>query len=193
MYPRMAATNPERWVDDHGDVLYRYALARVREAAVAEDLVQETFVAALKAQDRFTGQSAERTWLTGILKHKLIDYYRKNAREVPFDPLEPLPPALAAQFDANGHWQAATGFGPQDWGPDAAGAAANQEFWEIVDSCLGKLPPRAAQAFALRELEDLPGEEICQVLQVTATNLWVLLHRARMQLRRCLELNWFGK
>jgi RNA polymerase sigma-70 factor (ECF subfamily) len=189
----MGATNPERWVDDHGDVLYRYALARVRDATVAEDLLQETFVAALKAQEGFAGQSSERTWLTGILKHKLIDHFRKRSREVPFDPTEPLPAAFEMQFDAAGHWNVAAGFGPKDWGSDAAGDMENKEFWEILDNCLGKLPPRTAQAFTLREMDDLPGEEICKVLQITATNLWVLLHRARMQLRQCLEMNWFSK
>jgi len=184
---------PERWVEDHGDVLFRYALARLRDTTAAEDVVQETFLAAWKARQNFAGQSAEQSWLIGILKHKIVDHIRRTCRERTTFSDEPLPAMLAEQFDEHGHWKMAGGAGPKAWGEDAAQAAERQEFWQTLDGCLEKLPPRTAQAFVLRELDGTDGAEICKVLNISATNYWVLLHRARMQLRQCLEQNWFDK
>lgn len=189
----MARVDPDRWVDEHGDCLFRYALLRVRDDSVAEDLVQETFLAGLKAAERFAGQSSERSWLVGILKHKIIDHIRKSCRERPVERLDELPKNLAEQFDEINHWRVDDGFGPKDWGPDAAQACEQKEFWGVLDGCLSKLPARMAQAFMLREMEDAGSEEVCKALAITPTNLWVLLHRARMQLRQCLETNWFVK
>lgn len=185
--------DPDRWVAEHGDILFRYAMARVRETAIAEDLVQETFLAAWKGRQGFTGQSAERSWLVGILKHKIVDHIRRASRErQPFAD-EPLPPTLADQFDGQGHWKLKEGAGPRPWADDAAALCQRQEFWQVLDGCLDKLPPRTAKAFILRELDGADGNEVCKVLNIAPTNFWVLLHRARMQLRHCLEQNWFGK
>ncbi|MEI6085290.1 MAG: sigma-70 family RNA polymerase sigma factor [Verrucomicrobiota bacterium] len=183
--------DPERWVVEHGDVLFRYALARVRDTAVAEDLVQDTFLAGWKNRQGFTGQSAERSWLIGILKHKIVDHIRHASLERAQFADEPLPARGGDQFDEAGHWKIAAV--PKTWADDAATTWERQEFWQVLDGCLEKLPPRTAQAFVLRELDGEAGEEVCKVLNISPTNFWVLLHRARMQLRQCLELNWFGK
>jgi RNA polymerase sigma-70 factor (ECF subfamily) len=186
------SANPERWVDEHGDALYRFALTHVRDAAVAQDLVQEAFLAALRARAGFAGRSSERTWLIGILKHKIADHLRQLSRERRALE-ESQTDAGASPFDKRGHWRIQEGLGPRDWGRDAGKALEASEFWRTLERCLNDLSTRVAEAFILRELDALSTDEICKVLNVTATNLWVMLHRARTQLRRCLELNWFGQ
>lgn len=186
------AVNPERWVAEHGDVLFRYAVMRVRDAATAEDLVQETLLAALRGQERFAGQAAERSWLIGILKHKIVDQIRRSCQERPVESVEELPPVLAEQFTAEGFLDHSRPHGPYEWDTnDAAELCHRKEFWEALDRCVRKLPGRTGEAFMLRELDGWSGEEVCKVLGVSATNFWVMLHRARMQLRHCLEQNWF--
>lgn len=187
----MAKTDPERWLEEHGDVLYRFALARVRDPALAEDLVQETFLAALKARERFAGESSERSWLVGILKHKVMDAFRKKYKDQLFVAEGDVEETTGRAFDAHGHWDVRGGHAPARWGSDATKAFEQAEFKTVLDDCLGKLPPKTAAAFSLREMDDLETGEICKVLNITATNLWVVLHRARTQLRRCLEVNWF--
>ncbi len=183
-------SDPQDWVAKHGDYLFRTALLRVRDGTVAEEVVQETFLAALQARERFAGQSSERTWLVGILKHKIMDHFRRSAREQP-DPVEDVAQKdLDDQFDDTGHWQRGAG-GPKEWA-DPSGALDRQQFWQALKVCLGKLPPRAASVFALREIDDLPSEEICSTMKISKANLWVMLHRARMQLRRCLEGSYMG-
>lgn len=184
-------TNPEQWVDDHGAYLYNYALAQVRDAAIAEDLVQETFLSALQAREAFEGRSSVRTWLTGILKHKIIDHLRKKYREVPENG-GPLPYEEEGLFRTEGDWQNhwRPEVAPTEWSIDPADEAEREEFWRILEQCLDRLPSRHKIAFSLREISGAPTEEICKDLEVNSTNLWVMLHRARMQIRRCLELKW---
>jgi RNA polymerase sigma-70 factor (ECF subfamily) len=186
------AIDPERWVEEHGDCLYRYALLRTRDSGVAEDLVQETFLAGLKSRESFAGQSSERTWLVGILKHKIIDHLRRVCRERDHGGEESMPRELEEQFDEAQHWRVRDGFGPKEWRVDAQALFERKEFWAVLDRCLSGLPERTAHAFMLREMEEVETGEVCKVLNITATNLWVMLHRARMQLRRCIEINWFG-
>lgn len=188
----MVETHPERWVDEHGDVLYRFALARVRDPAVAEDLVQETFLAALKGRERFAGESSVRSWLVGILKHKVMDGFRRKYRDQLFVAESDLEEATGRAFDTHDHWDGRGGQAPGSWGGSAAQDLERAEFQAVLDECLGKLPPKTAAAFALREMDDLGTAELCKVLNISATNLWVVLHRARTQLRRCLEMNWFS-
>jgi RNA polymerase sigma-70 factor (ECF subfamily) len=187
--PAKDALAAESWLDEHGDALYRYALVRVRNAAAAEDLVQETLLAALTARERFAGQSSVRTWLIAILKNKLIDYLRRHAREAPLadDPDDDLIDAMF-QDDPGQHWRSP----PSVWA-NPAGALEQTQFWEAFTDCLQQLPPRQAKAFGLCELDGLTGEEACKVLELTASNLWVLMHRARLRLRQCLETRWFGR
>lgn len=182
--------HPARWVDDHGDCLYGFALARVRRPEVAEDLVQETLLAAVKSQDRFAGRSSERSWLVGILKNKIVDHYRKQGREASFTDMEFLSDEYPQKFIGDS-WDHA--LGPKNWGREADEVTHKEEFWQTIRDCLAKLPDRVAAVFTLREMEDVPSREICQMLSISESNLWVMLHRARMGLRECLETNWFGR
>ena len=190
---QVGLSDPQNWPDLYGDYLYRFALLRTHEASVAEELVQETFLAGLQARDRFAGQATERSWLTGILKHKIVDHFRKGAREIPTDDMERV---VAGEdpdgtFDRDGHWKLDQTT-PLDW-PDHPGAALeSKQFWDVLKRCLGELPPRMAQVFTLREVDEVSTEELCERLGITSSNLWVLLHRARKHLRQCLEVHHFG-
>jgi RNA polymerase sigma-70 factor (ECF subfamily) len=163
--------------------LLRYASLQLRNREAAEDAVQETLLAALVAEKSFAGRSQLRTWLTGILKHKIIDAIRRAAREQPLpdDSIEDLD----ALFDASGHWREP----PQDW-PEQA--LEQKEFLQALEKCLALLPARTGQVFLMREHLGFATAEICKELGITATHCWVLLYRARVALRECLQLNWFG-
>lgn len=182
-------TSAERWVDDHGDFLFRFALSRVHSRDAAEDLVQETFLAALHAQDRFVGGSTERTWLVGILKRKTIDHLRRKYHERPVSDLVANSPSTDNRFDSHGNWR----IQPGNWPTSSTSPLEKQEFWTVFSNCLQKLPERLASAFMLREMDGLDGQEVCRILNISANNLWVMLHRARGNLVRCLEINWFGE
>jgi len=170
---------PERWWREYGDVLYRYALARLGDPDLARDTVQEALASALKAAHGFQGRSAEQTWLVGILRHKIIDHYRKNGRETKvFDrsasseDAELTPARQAAQTPS--------------WA-DPALAAARTEFWEALRVGLEKMPKRLAEAYRLVEIEQLDTDTVCERLEVTKTNLWVMLYRARKHLKKHFE------
>jgi RNA polymerase sigma-70 factor (ECF subfamily) len=182
----MADASPAlHWLEEHGDALYAYALPRVRNADAAEDLVQETLLAALAGQERFAGQSAERTWLMGILKHKLIDHLRKSIRQRPLSELEI--DVTSEFFTERGLWKISSP--PWDGRPEAGVEQA--EFQAVLQRCLSKLPSRLAELFWLREAEGVTTERLCQELGITPTNVWTMLHRARLGLRQCLNQNWF--
>jgi len=185
----VAPTDPESWVDDHGAVLYRYALERVRKPDIAQDLVQETFLAAVRTKDRFRGGSTVRSWLCGILKHKICDYYRKRGRETSFTDLEFLSDECAEKFVPEGYWVHMNG--PKEWKPEADEVMHRDEFWKTMRECLAKLPERVATVFMMREMDEVESKEICATLSISESNLWVMLHRARMALRECLATNWF--
>jgi len=183
------ASDPGEWLDRHGDALLRYALLRVRSREAAEELVQETFVAALGARADFEGRSSERTWLVGILRRKIVDLFRRRRPdEGSGDQAGAIDRLIASRFNQKGHWKSRQGA----WSADPAKTLANQEFWAVFDDCMAKLPANLADAFCLRELEALRTDELCKILNVTASNLWVQLHRARALLRNCLDANWFG-
>jgi RNA polymerase sigma-70 factor (ECF subfamily) len=181
-------TNAEKWVDEHGDYLFRFALSRLRQREAAEDLVQETFLAALQARKRFAGASSVLTWLVGILKRKIVDHLRRKGREQPASDLAATSQCMESLFDERGNWKKK----PGKWPADPSATLEKAEFHMILSRCLGKLPERLADAFTLREVEELDSQEVCKVLDISANNLWVMLHRARVWLRRCLEVNWFG-
>ena len=186
-----AQTNPDRWVDEHGDCLFRYALVRVRRREVAEDLVQETLLAAIRSREKFAGRSSERSWLTGILKHKISDHFRKLGRETSFTDLESLADEFSEKFVPEGYWVHVKG--PKEWKPEADEVVYRAEFWQTMRHCLDKLPERIANVFMLREMDEVESKEICSMLSISESNLWVMLHRARMALRECLEINWFNR
>jgi RNA polymerase sigma-70 factor (ECF subfamily) len=179
-------------LDAHRGYLLRVAQLQLRDSDLAEDVVQETLLAAL-AGGGFSGKSSLKTWLTGILKHKIVDAIRRKQR---------TPVAIAAfgdlegeldldDFDAlfkeNGAWDSK----PADWG-DPEAALDRRQFFDVMDLCLEKLPPNTARVFIMREVMELETGEICKELAISANNLWVILYRARMALRLCLEQNWFG-
>jgi len=186
--PSHPRTDPQTWLEQHGDALYRFALMRVRDGTLAEDLVQDTLLAALRGQDRFAGESSERTWLIAILKNKIIDHYRRHRHEAPLPEADDPDDLVDALFrKSDGHWQNV----PAAWAePDRD--LENRRFWQVFQDCLGGLPRRQAEAFALTELDGLGTEELCKVLSISTSNAWVLLHRARLRLRECLEQQWLA-
>lgn len=180
--------DPESWVDQYGDYLYAYALSRIQDPSIAEDLVQETFLSALQTRENFKGLSSVRSWLTGILKHKIIDYFRTKNREQPAGDIQNLVDSTDEYFDQKGNWKVS----PAEWRVNPTILYEQKEFRNVLYRCLSELSSRLAGAFVLREMDGLTTEEICKVLDISPTNLWVILHRARMVLRRCFEINWFA-
>jgi len=193
--PRMTPSPPvpAQWPDRFGDELYRFALSRVSDANVAEELVQETFLSALDGLATFRAEASERTWLFVILRRKIIDHYRRQAR-VTYVGLDELSEGGSTEADyfvpENGHWA-----GPQvptSW-LNADAALEQQELHDILQRCQERLPPQQGAVFALRFVEELSAEEICLELGLTSANYWVIVHRAKLQLRRCLEKHGLGK
>jgi len=176
-------------VEKERPYLVRYASLQLRDADAVQDAVQETLLAALAGEANFAGRSNLRTWLTGILKHKIADHFRRQAREAPLGDGDLREQPDPSAFDGSGHWTS----GPTDWGGNPADLYREKKFLDQFTKCLADLSPNHANAFTLREIEGAGTGEICKVLNVTETNLWVILHRARMQLRRCLETHWFKK
>jgi RNA polymerase sigma-70 factor (ECF subfamily) len=170
--------------------LVRYASLQLRDAAAAEDAVQEALLAALAGESGFAGRSNLRTWLTGILKHKIVDAIRRQSREQRASELESDRDTgeFDALFDSRDHWAEA----PQAW-EQPESALGQKQFLAALEACLRALPERTARVFMMREHLGLETAEICKELEITATHCWVMLHRARMSLRLCLEKSWFAK
>jgi RNA polymerase sigma-70 factor (ECF subfamily) len=167
--------------------LLRYARSQLRNEAWAEDAVSEAMLAALERPDAFAGRSQLKTWLVGILKFKVVDQLRRHTREATVlvdDDGEDLEDLL---FQPDGHWRQM----PAVWGNGSA-ALEQRQFFEVIESCHELLPPLQARVFLMREWLELDSSEICAELAITANNLWVLLHRARLRLRECLEQRWFA-
>jgi RNA polymerase sigma-70 factor (ECF subfamily) len=180
--PPAASTDLDRWVEAHAADLYRFAVLRLRQRADAEDAVQETLLAAIAGRAPCRGDASERTWLVGILRHKIVDLLRRRSREAPPDSAEP------DWWDAQGRWLRP----PRAWGDDPHEANEQDELRTIMRGCLAALPARQAQALILRLVDGLDPEPAARALAVSAGNLAVLLHRARLRLRECLERRWFG-
>jgi RNA polymerase sigma-70 factor (ECF subfamily) len=184
--PPLARTEAAEWVEAHGDYLFSYAMARLRDRDAAEDVVQETFIGAMKGAKSFAGNAALRTWLTGILKHKIADHFRRSSRSRSFDAGEDVEEPY---FGADEHW---TKF-PGKWQADPREAVNSGDLRKVLNHCLDALPRGLAQVFVLRELEELSAEEVCATLGISTANLYTALHRARFRLRRCVEVKWFEK
>jgi RNA polymerase sigma-70 factor (ECF subfamily) len=177
-------------IEKHRPQLVKFAMLQLRNATSAEDVVQETLLAALQSASSFAGQSSVKTWLVGILKHKIIDLIRKQSREQPLESasdetdIEDLQDAVYRQ---DGHFRE----DPADWGnPEAA--LNQRKFFEVLERCMEGLPKKTARAFMMREVMGLETDEICKELAISTSNCWVLLYRARMALRECLEGRWFA-
>ena len=179
-------------MDNHGDYLFTYAYSRVRNESIAEELVQETLLSAVKSLDTFAQHSSARTWLTGILKHKVHDHFRNSFRELPFSGDEADLSSYQYLFPDKtwkDHWSAETT--PVEWKQTPEELLEKHEFWDVLSHCISELPTRVATAFVLHEMDGVGGKEICGILNVSNENYWVMLHRARTHLRRCLEYDWF--
>jgi RNA polymerase sigma-70 factor (ECF subfamily) len=172
-------------VESQRPYLLRYASLQLRDRHSAEDVVQDTLVAALAGQAGFAGRSNLRTWLTGILKHKIVDAIRRASRDAA---VAPDGDEFESLFDERGHWVDA----PAAW-PDPGASLEQKQFFAALEDCLARLPAKTAQAFMMREHMGFETGDICKELGVTPTHCWVLLYRARMALRECLQANWFGK
>jgi len=185
--------NPETWLSQHGDYLFRFAMVKLRDEHLAEDAVQETLLAALQGHQNFSGNSALRTWLVGILKHKIVDIIRKKVREPtlvnvdePIDWADDV--ATDSMFDNTGHWVTPC----QDWG-DPDKVLEQKRFWKVLTECLKRLPPQLALLYSMREISGMETDDICKDLNISTTNSWVMLHRARLGLKQCFELHWLGE
>jgi len=176
----------ERWVEEHADYLFRYAVSRVGDRSEAEDLTQETLIEGIKKSDAFEGRSHERTWLTGILRNKIKAHFRRQTRAPKIEELDSnMPP----YFNRHGHWDPETRSVGHKWNPDPGQALQSKEFYKVLKECISKLPKNAAAVFTLREMEAMTTKSIAQELSISESNIWTLLHRARLQLRSCLSSN----
>ncbi len=178
--------NPDKWVSQHADYLYNYTISRINDHDLAKDLVQETFFAGLKAMENFQGLASERTWLIAILKRKIIDYYRKinstkGKAEVRMNFYE--------DGEREGEWIEERV--PTDWNNETDKNLESEELNIVLEKCIDNLPEKYAIVFRMKTIQEFDTEEICKELDITSSNLWVMIHRARTQLRRCMEDNWF--
>jgi len=178
---------PAQWVDKFGDALFRYAVAKVPSREVAEDLVQETFLAALKARQSFRGESSQQTWFLGILRRKIVDYFRRQARESKLTEAGVDKAIQESMPHRHGIWCHPS----LPWPTDPQRVLEQQEFQAVLDDCISQLPSSLAAAFQLREAEGADFQAVCKKLGISSSNLSVRLYRARLSLRRCLEKKWF--
>lgn len=182
------ALAPEQWVDLYGDLMYRYTLSRVSDTETAQDIVQEALVAAIQSFKRFKGQSSIKTWLVAILKRKIVDHYRRlGIRQATAD-FDTMVDYIDRQFDDRGHWRVR----PNDWVVNPGVVYEQKEFLDVLFRCLAEIPDRLAEIFMLREFEGLETKAICDQLDISESNSWVMLYRARMHLRSCMEENWLS-
>lgn len=186
----LSTLDPQTWLHEYGDVLYRYALIRVRTQEIAEDLVQETLLSALQGLKKFNQKSSVQSWLIGILKHKIMDYYRKSQRELPLSTEKELgEDLLNQQFDEKGHWQVSL----CAWASPEK-SMDNEQFWKVFYQCQSGLSDTMARLFVLQVIEGRSTKECCQLLNFKTENqLWIALSRTRMKLRHCLSAHWFNQ
>ncbi len=179
--------DPDDWVDRYGNTLYRYALARLASPETAQDLVQEALVAAVQSYKNFQGRSSTKTWLIAILKRKIVDHYRRLRNRQETDNIDSVAQKVDELFDEAGHWRTM----PNQWQINPGDIYEQKEFMDVLYACLSNLPSRLAEIFMMREFEEMNTQAICEQLHISESNSWVMLYRARMQLRGCLESNWF--
>lgn len=171
-----------QWIKSYSDIFLNYLTQRIKDKAAAKDILQETFIAAWKNSSSFKKQANEKTWLFSILKNKLIDYYRMQAR------LKTDLPDSSYFFDKNDHWTEKAA--PKEW-QDAAAALNKKEFYAVLTECKNKLSRIQQLVFDMKYFDENETDDICKVLQITTSNYWVIIHRCKLQLRHCLEKNWF--
>jgi RNA polymerase sigma-70 factor (TIGR02943 family) len=185
-YYTMTADNRlSEWVNTYTSELYSWAYHKVSDSELAKDLVQDTFLAAAEKIDGFKGESSPKTWLFSILNHKIIDYYRRKINH----PVSIDNQSLSTFFDENGYW--ISDKKPNDWHEEDQNLLDNNDFQEILNKCLDDLPENWNICVRLKYLSEKSGEEICQEMDIAPTNLWQIIHRAKVALRECVENNWF--
>lgn len=178
--------NPNNWIDRYSDYLFNYTISRVSDRETAQDLVQETFLAGLKSMANFKGEASERTWLVSILKRKIIDHYRKiNSKKGQAE----VRVNFSQDSDSEGSWLEERVADPYD--RTAEDNLENTELGIAIHGCIDKLPAKQAQVFKMKTLLGYDTEAICNELNITPSNLWVIVHRARTAMAACLEENWF--
>lgn len=176
-----------KWIDKYADYLYNYTISRVNNSDLAKDLVQDTFFAGLKSAKNFQGKATERTWLVSILKRKIIDHYRKiNSKKGQAE----VRMNFYADGDNEGSWLEERV--PQSWDNASEKNIENEELKHQLEACIDNLPEKYAMVFRMKTVQEFETEEICKELEITSSNLWVIIHRARTQLRKCMEDNWFN-
>jgi RNA polymerase sigma-70 factor (TIGR02943 family) len=179
--------NTNKWIDNYADYLYNYSISRVNNSDLAKDLVQETFFAGLKSAKNFLGKASERTWLVSILKRKIIDHYRKiNSKKGQAE----VRMSFYEDGENEGNWLEERV--PQSWDNASEKKIENEELRNQLELCINKLPEKYAMVFRMKTVQEFETEEICKELGITSSNLWVIIHRARTQLRKCMEDNWFN-
>ena len=179
------------WVEEYSDFLFRYTRKHFNDHSVSEEIVQETFVAAVKAISSFKRDCSPKTWLTSILKFKIIDRIRLKERDNSVSLEDVDAGGLAHYFDDVEHWRSNTG--PIHWQLEPETVVEQKQFVSVFDQCLGKLPARFKNVFLLREHDGLSREEISEGLKLSSSNVGVILHRSRLALRDCLQVNWIAK
>jgi len=177
--------DPEKWVHNYGDYLFTYARLKLPSKEAAEDVVQETFLSAFKAVKGFKGNSSEKTWLVSILKRRIVDYYRKEAKKQERNMTSYQLPFYESG-DYKNHWIEQRA--PKNWETDES--IQFDEFHQILQYCLSLLPPKHRVVFIMKILEECSGDEICEEMQISSANLWTIMHRARLQVRECVEKKW---
>lgn len=185
-----SAVNPHHWVSRYADYLYTYAVLRINDDDLSRDLVQETFLAALEQMQNFKGNSTEKTWLTAILKNKIMDVYRSRSKGLVKGVKSINPDGIDTGFfdDDTGHWN--DQHRPANMGIEQADAVENKEFQQILTACMNKLPDLWRAVFSMKHIDDESTEMICSELKLSSSNFWVIVHRSKINLRSCLQKNW---
>ncbi|MBN8853836.1 MAG: hypothetical protein BGO55_11050 [Sphingobacteriales bacterium 50-39] len=176
------------WVTSYTDNMYAWAYSKVADKSMAEDLVQETFLSAYQSFDKFRSDSSPKTWLFSILNNKIIDHLRQKLKTQAFSQDTAF---FELYFDRWEHWQRSER--PREWQETDLNLLDNSDFRNTLKKCMENLPLQWNAAVQLKYLEQKDGQEICQDLQISPSNFWQLIHRAKLQLRKCLELHWFKK
>ena len=180
------SVDPQNWVDRYGDYLFRYAKSRLRDTNSAEEVVQETFLAGVRYAEQFSGRGTEQAWLLGILKRKIIDFVRRRVKQNRAGAYEDEHDPSAQLFDAMGNWKP----GAIKWAADPGQKLEMDELWGVVRDCLKTLPQGQADVFVLSVMEEMESDRICEELEITPSNLWVRMHRARLGLAACVGNRW---
>lgn len=180
------ALQPAQWVNRYADILNAYILVRINDTGAAADMVQDTFLSAWKGRSGYDGRASEKNWLFAICKNKIIDYYRKQSTGM----AKVVSPEENEYFDGVDHWTPVTQ--PNKWGIDQLQPFETKEFYGVLEKCKRKLKDIQQMVFVMKYMEELESDEICKLLELTPAYYWVLIHRAKLHLRSCLEKNWIN-